>query len=250
MKAIQSIVVAAFACACASSVEPPAVHTVHWDYGDEAGPDNWGQLAAEFSECAAGEEQSPVNLPHSNATPTPAPVINWSRARRAEIVNNGHTLQVNVQNAGHLWLDDKRYRLAQFHFHHNSEHTIGGVRFPMEAHFVHVAEDGELAVLGVMIVAGEENPTLTRLWNVAPSREGQAQLENAIDPRLFLPSNRSALRYEGSLTTPPCSEGVKWVVLRRPITANAQQIAAFAWLYPNNARPLQPLGERTVAAAE
>lgn len=221
-------------------------HAPHWSYGGEGGPDLWGELAPENRPCAIGGQQSPVDL----TSPLPAsiapPAARWSPVNGAQVVNNGHTLQVNVAGPGGLKLDGKEYGLRQFHFHHPSEHTIEGKSFPLEIHFVHAAPDGDLAVIGVMVEAGAVNPALNPIWAVAPAKEGTAEAAGEIDLGAFLPQETSGYRYEGSLTTPPCSETVHWTVMSAPITASTSQLAAFAQIFPWNARPVQPLNRRFI----
>lgn len=231
------------------TVLPPAAkpsHPGHWSYGGEGGPEHWGALAPENKPCSAGGQQSPIDLTSPLSANVATPVRSWSPVHAAQVVNNGHTLQVNVSGPGSLKLAGKEYSLKQFHFHHPSEHTIDGKSFPLEVHFVHAASDGDLAVIGVMFEAGAVNPALNPIWAVAPAKEGKAEAAGEIDVSAFLPSDASVFRYEGSLTTPPCSETVHWTVMSTPITASASQIAAFAQLFPWNARPVQPLNRRYV----
>ena len=232
----------------ASSVSDPksGTHAAHWSYGGEGGPDRWGELAPENRPCAIGAQQSPIDLTRPLTASIDVPVARWSPANGAQVVNNGHTLQVNVTSPGSLQLDGKDYALKQFHFHHPSEHTIDGKSFPLEVHFVHAAPDGDLAVIGVMVDGGAVNPSLNPIWAVAPAKEGTAEAAGQIDLDAFLPKDASLYRYEGSLTTPPCSETVHWTVMSTPITASPSQLAAFAQLFPMNARPVQPLNRRFI----
>jgi carbonic anhydrase len=218
----------------------------HWTYGGEEGPAHWGDLSPENRPCSAGVQQSPVDLagalPASIAGPTPQ----WIPARGGKVINNGHTIQVDVGGAGGIELDGVKYALKQFHFHHPSEHTIDGKAFPLELHLVHAADDGRLAVVGVMFHEGSANAALDPVWATAPAKEGKAAVAFEIDASRFLPRGAGAYRYEGSLTTPPCSETVRWTVMAEPQTASASQIAAFSALFPWNARPVQPLNRRYV----
>lgn len=220
----------------------------HWTYEGTKGPEHWGTLNAGFATCNAGAEQSPVDLStHISAAPL-MPKLAWSRAHSAHVVNNGHTIQVNVHGAGGITHNNKMYQLVQFHFHHRSEHTINGRHSPMEVHFVHKAADGDLAVIGVMIEKGPHNPDLQPIWDAAPVTMGQVPLHVPVTAEAFLPKASANFQYAGSLTTPPCTEVVAWTVMRQPITASEEQIGAFAWLFPNNARPVQPLNRRMVLA--
>lgn len=223
----------------------------HWTYKGAAGPADWGDLDPAFAVCRTGAQQSPIDLAHAIPTEIAAGSVKWQPASQAVILNNGHTIQVNTPDAGTLVLDANPYTLAQFHFHHGSEHTVDGVKFPMEAHFVHKAADGKsLTVLGVFIVEGDANSTLTSLWAAMPEEEGEKPLKGSVDPRGLLPAAMTAYRYEGSLTTPPCSEIVNWVVLKEPITASQAQVAAFAKLFPDNARPVQALNRRFILSTQ
>jgi carbonic anhydrase len=172
--------------------------------------------------------------------------ISWAPSP-FEIANNGHTIQANAAPGGSVTLGGKQYELLQFHFHHPSEHQVDGRPYSMEAHFVHKSVDGNLAVLGVFLTPGQEHSELQKLWARIPRQAGQkAATAGPVDTRLLLPANRACYRYAGSLTTPPCSEIVNWLVFREPIEVSAAQIAEFARLYPANARPVQPQHRRFI----
>lgn len=217
----------------------------HWSYGGEGGPAHWGEISADNKPCAAGMQQSPIDLAGAMPASIPAAQPHWLPVHGGMVVNNGHTIQVDVADGGGIMLDGKHYVLKQFHFHHPSEHTIDGKQFPLEVHFVHAAKDGELAVIGVMFMEGSANPNLDAIWATAPVKEGKAAVAFDIDPSKFIPAG-SAFRYEGSLTTPPCSETVHWTVMAAPQTISPSQVAAFTTLFPWNARPVQPLNRRYV----
>jgi carbonic anhydrase len=163
-------------------------------------------------------------------------------------VNNGHTIQVNIPGAGTLTVGDDTFELAQYHFHAPSEHTIGGRHWPMEVHLVHKSPSGKLAVIGVLLEEGLPNPALEPLWSDLPKVEGAAHHfeKNVAAPAALLPADRTAYRYAGSLTTPPCSEDVRWFVMRRPVAISAAQLAAFTAIVEPNNRPVQPLAGRPV----
>ncbi len=244
----------AMAALTAAFVDPPEAadtaktpaHPAHWSYGGEGGPAHWGELAPENKPCATGLQQSPINLASAITATVDVPHPHWTPARGGMVINNGHTLQVDVSNGGGIKLNGKDYALKQFHFHHPSEHTIDGKQFPLEVHLVHAAPDGDLAVVGVMFAEGEANSSLDAIWATAPGREGKAAVAFEIDVAKFLPKKPEAFRYEGSLTTPPCSETVHWTVMSAPLTASPGQISAFSMLFPWNARPVQPLNRRYV----
>jgi carbonic anhydrase len=217
---------------------------VHWAYEGHGGPREWGSLSPEYAACSMGKEQSPIDLGKPTAAIMGDPVPAW-RPLPLKVQNNGHTIQVDCTGGGTLALDGKSYDLLQFHFHYPSEHTIDGATFDMECHFVHKAADGGLAVLGVMIAKGAANPALEAIWQVMPAKGGETvNAGGMFDPSMMLPKDVVTFRYAGSLTTPPCSEVVQWVVYRQGITASAEQIGRFARLFPNNARPVQPLNRR------
>ena len=162
-------------------------------------------------------------------------------------MNTGHTVQVNVDPGSGITLDGTRYELLQFHFHHASEHTVAGVQLPMEMHLVHRSDRGAFAVVGVLLGEGAANEALAPIWARIPSHAGSAEaLPDAVEVAALLPEPRTAWRYRGSLTTPPCTEGVAWIVMSEPVTLSAAQIRAFGALYARNFRPVQPLGRRTL----
>ena len=165
-----------------------------------------------------------------------------------EVVNNGHTIQVDFDDGDSLSIGDERFKLVQFHFHAPSEHTVAGRSLPMEVHLVHRSDSGVFAVVGVLIAEGRHNPAYDPIWEHLP-RETEAHeslAELTIDLEELLPKRRLAFRYIGSLTTPPCSEGVRWFVLAEPVELSAEQIAAFAAIYDHNNRPTQPLHGRSL----
>ena len=221
---------------------------VHWGYGGEADPSVWSELSPEFAACGVGREQSPIDIDtdsvvHAALEPVQ---LDW-QPFTPEVVNNGHTIQVNANGAGgYAELGGRRYELLQYHFHHLSEHTIDGKHGQMEVHFVHKSDRGDLLVVGALIEPGTENQALAELWPLIPAEEGSMSSPLAVDPRNLIPAGLDTYRYAGSLTTPPCSEIVTWQVMVEPITASDEQIAMFAELYPNNHRPVQPLGRRYI----
>ncbi|WOI54338.1 carbonic anhydrase [Parvularcula sp. LCG005] len=211
----------------------------HWTYAGESGPDYWAAMSHDFSACSTGTMQSPIDLSTANAA---GDVMIQADYRPAfiETVNNGHTVQVNTTGGLSLSNGRNRYHLAQFHFHTPSEHTINGQHYPMEMHFVHKDENGELLVLGVLFEEGASNPNLNAVL------ESLSRDTYQFDPSKLLPANLDVYRYQGSLTTPPCSEGVNWHVVRQPVTASIAQIRAFQQLMGENARPIQAVNNRLV----
>ena len=225
---------------------------VEWGYEAENGPDVWGQLSPEYSLCAEGKHQSPIDL--VNPTPAELPPIfcEYYRTTDLNIRNNGHTIEVSYPEGSWIEVDGVRYQLLQFHFHAPSEHTVAGESFDMEMHLVHKSEEGSLAVVGLLIEKGKHNSELESVWAHLPDTAGETRnIENVnIDLQLMLSPTGTAqtvsdyYRYDGSLTTPPCSEEVQWIVLTTPIEMSEAQIAAFKAIIHNNNRPVQPLNGR------
>jgi len=234
---------------------PPAGAPV-WHYDGPEGPQNWGTLGPAFAACGNGRSQSPIDLskPARGATPelrTSFPAAELRIAHHEHIadgINNGHTIQINYAGADTLTLGPASYQLVQYHFHAPSEHTVDGKRFPMEMHMVHKAADGKLAVVGVFIVEGAHNSAFDPVWANLPSQKGvETHFPHVkVDVDALLPTARSSYRYEGSLTTPPCSEGVNWVVITTPIQLSGDQVATFTRLIKDNNRPVQRLNGRTI----
>ena len=215
-----------------------------WGYEPHNGPALWGTLDPTFGVCALGTEQSPIDLTGGRRA-EPAPVEFDYRRSRVEVENTGHTIQMNPEPGHGIVLDGVRHELSQFHFHRASEHLVDGVPYPMELHLVHRGGSGGLAVVGVLICEGEENAALAPAWARLPSDPGESRsIPGEIDLAALLPPFRTTWRYRGSLTTPPCTEGVAWIVPDEPLPMSPAQIAAFAAIYPNNRRPVQPLGDR------
>lgn len=199
--------------------------------------------------CAIGLRQSPIDLPESAEGDLPHLVFGYHPID-LEVENTGSTIEVPVENGSFLRIGQDRYELKQFHFHTPSEHTLHGEEFPMELHFVHKNALGELAVVGVFLREGAANAVIQQIWDHIPGEHEPTDHHLEIDPEDLLPANRSYYRYAGALTTPPCSEGVRWHVLEESIEVSAEQIEEFRAIYPNNARPLQPLNERPVLFVE
>lgn len=218
----------------------------HWGYEGEGAPAKWGDLDAANKACDIGSQQSPIDIGATIKSRLPALRINWARSADT-IVNNGHTIQLNFAEGSTMTLGETKYKLLQLHFHRPSEHLIGGKNFPMEAHFVHRAESGALAVVGVLLATGGANPVFSRIVSTMPASEGPAVKADArINPHALLPARLGYYRYPGSLTTPPCSETVEWLVLTTPVHVAAADVAGFAKLYPMNARPVQKDNRRYV----
>ena len=224
--------------------------STHWGYFDDTGPDHWSDLSPDFATCKTGKAQSPVNLGRGKPADL-RPLQLHYRATSLELVNNGHTVQVNVEQGSWLRFDNKEYELKQFHFHTPSEHRIFARELPLEIHFVHKSRDGELAVIGALArISYRPHMALNRLWEHLPKTTGEKSNAGGMhfNPISLLPVKRDYLTYQGSLTTPPCSEGVRWIVFREPIRISDSLVRKFTRAVGDNARPVQPLNGRMVSA--
>lgn len=216
-----------------------------WSYSGTSGPENWAKLSPEYGACA-GSNQSPINL-SGLIDAELAPIAFDYKAGSAEILNNGHTVQVNVLPGSSIVVDDIEFELRQFHFHVPSENLIKGKSFPMEGHLVHADKDGHLAVVAVMVGEGEASKALEKAWAQMPEKGEKRALSSNISPLEILPESRDYYRFNGSLTTPPCSEGVRWLVMKQPISASKEQIAKFLQVVGHhNNRPVQAVNARPV----
>ena len=218
----------------------------HFQYSGEHGPSHWGDLEKDFATCKIGKAQSPIDI--HGAVKASLPAIGFHYADSpAEVTNNGHSIQVNLSNGGTADLPSGTYKLVQFHFHAPSEEKVNGHNYPMVAHLVHQNDAGQLAVVAVLFKEGKANPALAKVFAVMPAKEGEkVALEGGANATDLLPAAQSYYAYTGSLTTPPCSEGVHWQVLKQPVELSKEQLAAFRKLYPMNARPVQALNGRKV----
>ena len=225
----------------------PAGHGAHWTYEGNEGPKNWGTLSPEYQTCSTGKQQSPINLADGKVASLPGLGIDYPQTG-LNILNNGHTIQIAYGKEGGASLGGKPYRLAQFHFHAPSEHTLNGKPLAMEVHLVHKDAEGHLAVIGVFFKEGRANAFLGQFWKVMPKTAGpeRAIADTTLRIAEMLPKDKSYYHYEGSLTTPPCSEGVKWYVLKQALEASRDQIREFATLFGHNERPVQALEGRTL----
>jgi len=220
----------------------------HWSYGQHGGPGEWGELDPAFASCQIGKVQSPIDIRGAKAADLPTIKFDYQPAP-LKVIDNGHTIQVNYAPGSTIDVAGTRYELVQFHFHKPSEEKIDGKSHAMVAHLVHKGGDGALAVVAVLLDKGHDNPTLHAIWSHLPKQKDKEVAAPAtIDASALLPADKGYYTFEGSLTTPPCSEGVRWFVLKKPMTLAANEISAFARLYPMNARPTQPLNGRALEA--
>ena len=224
-------------------------HAIHWSYDEADGPGVWADLSPEFLLCREGQAQSPIDLTDAQAASLDPMSMNYQPAtlriirheHLVDVINSGHTIQINYDEGSTVTVEATEFELVQYHFHVPSEHTVDEKSFPMEMHLVHVSEEGEIAVLGVLIEEGSHNsafdPVVEHIPGEVGSEEHLEHVQVEIDD--LLPADGSTFRYSGSLTTPPCSEGVRWFVFVQPLELSPQQIQSFARVIRGNNRPLQ-----------
>jgi carbonic anhydrase len=217
-----------------------SAHEHHWTYEGAAGPQAWGSLKPEFQTCDRGQRQSPIDI--RGGLPLDLEPLQFDyRDGFFTVTDNGHTLDTKPAGGNSLVVGTRRFELQGVHFHRPAEERIDGKSFAMSVHMVHKDAQGRLAVVGLLVEEGQENPAVQTLWNHIPLERGETTVSaGAFNPAGLLPSQRGYYTYMGSLTTPPCTEGVLWMVMQKPITLSAQQLATFARLYAHNARPIQP----------
>lgn len=219
----------------------------HWSYTGEEGPAHWGGT------CKTGKGQSPIDIRTADAKAVALPPLTFDyRPGPLRIIDNGHTVQVNVDPGSSLTIGNDRYELVQFHFHKPSEEAIDGRNYAMVVHLVHRDLKGNLAVVAVLLKAGPDNPMIDKLWNFVPREKEHEETLHAVtvSPAQLLPVNRAYFTFAGSLTTPPCSEGVRWFVLKNPSAIGINQVIRFGKFYRANARPVQPINGRQVLASK
>lgn len=232
-----------------AGLAPALALASHWSYEGPQSPQHWGELSPEFSTCQTGKNQSPINITHA-LTAHIAPLNIDYPDSPSMLVNNGHTLQASFdkKEANTLHMDDIKGDLQQFHFHAPSENTLDGKHAAMEMHLVHKESDGDIVVVAVMFNVGAANPALTDLWKKMPQQaQTSTPLTEKINMAALLPADRTYWRFSGSLTTPPCSEGVTWLVMKHPLTLSEEQLRQFtSVMHHDNNRPVQPLHGRVV----
>jgi carbonic anhydrase len=221
----------------------------HWTYSGHGGPGEWGAISPEFAACKLGKNQSPIDIRSAKAADLPAIKFDY-KPSPLKLIDNGHTVQVNYAPASTIDVGGARYELVQFHFHKPSEEKIDGKSHAMVAHLVHKSADGKLAVVAVLLDKGGANGLIDSIWkNLPKEKEKEVLVTNVtIDAANLLPENKGYYKFQGSLTTPPCSEEVTWLVLKTPVKIADGEIATFGKIYPMNARPTQALNGRAVQA--
>jgi carbonic anhydrase len=248
MKIWHHAAIGALVLVSAGAAASEAAH--HWSYSGEGGPAHWGALEKDYAVCAVGHAQSPIDIETAKVRKQNlAPLVFDYKPGALHIINNGHSIQVNVPAGSTLTVGGDRYSLVQFHFHHPSEELVNGKRSAMVAHLVHRDSQGHLAVVAVLLDPGQSNATIATLWRNLPHAQGHEAVPAGVtvNPAGLLPATRDYYTFPGSLTTPPCSEGVRWFVLKTPARISGDELATFAKIYPANARPPQPLAGRVVA---
>ena len=244
MKAL-SVLLVMLVLSSACAPQQAETTSPHWTYEGEEGPAHWGELDTTYAVCGTGKSQSPIDV----ASPSEQDLTNISfhyQPSAVNILNNGHTVQVNYDAGSYIELDNARYDVVQFHYHAPSEHTVDGESFPAELHIVHRNADGNLAVVGILLREGTENAAYQPFIGNLPTEKTDvkdAGLKiNAMD---LLPSVGTTFRYSGSLTTPPCTEGVNWLLMTTPVDLSMGQLAALDSLFEGgNNRPVQPINDR------
>lgn len=237
---------AALADAGAGGSAGPGKARGDWSYSGDTGPEHWASLKPEFSQCGKGQRQSPIDI--RDGIPVELDPIAFDyRPSAFRVIDNGHTVQVNMAPGNRVTVNGRRYELTQFHFHRPSEERLNGKQFDMAVHLEHKDIEGKLAVIAILINEGKGHPLVQQVWNNLPLEKFTEQPGLAsIDLNQILPEQRQYVTYMGSQTTPPCQEGVLWMVLKQPVTASPEQMATFARLHPMNARPVQPSAGRLI----
>jgi carbonic anhydrase len=229
-----------------ASAAPAAEHAEQWGYEGSAGPAAWGKLQPEFARCSTGTRQSPIDI-QGGIRVDLEPVQFDYKPSAFRVLDTGHTVQVNVAPGNSIEVSGRRFELVQFHFHRPSEERIDGKQYDMVAHLVHQDLEGRLAVVAVLLERGGAHGAVQSVWNSLPLEKGEELAARAtMNVADLLPDDRSYFTYMGSLTTPPCSEGVLWMVMKSPVSVSAAQIDIFARLYPMNARPIQASAGRLI----
>lgn len=219
----------------------------NWGYNIENGPAHWAELDSKYETCGTGQTQSPIDIPSDTGLGAPKITFNYTSGP-ATVINNGHTIEAKVAKGSTIEIDGRTYNLLQFHFHTPSENTVDGLHYPMETHFVHADKSGKLAVVSVMVKAGT-NGLIDSLPK--PEKAGSSvAVESEINPVALIPSDRRHYAFKGSLTTPPCSENVTWVVMKRATTANVATIARMKAILGANNRPVNPLNGRLISSVD
>ena len=246
---IEAIVATGIASVLIAAAPSSVAADKAWAYTGPNGPPKWAKLDKSFAICGTGTLQSPIDIPDAHARKGDLPPLLFNyKPTPLNVIDDGHTIQVNVASDSWVSIEGKRYQLVEFHFHKPSEMKINGKGQEMEVQLVHKDKDGKLAVVSVLLDQGNENALIKTLWsNLPPTKEKENVVAGVqINPFGLLPQNKEYYAFKGSLTTPPCTENISWYVLKTPGQISADQVARFARIYPANARPVQPLNDRDI----
>jgi carbonic anhydrase len=236
----------AAASAAAADAAAPKVYSNHWSYDGETGPANWGRINPEWAKCGGGNRQSPIDIRDGMKVDLEQITFDY-KPSSFNVQDNGHTVQVTLSGGNFLTVGNRMYELMQFHFHRPSEERINGKGYEMVVHLVHKDAEGKLAVLALLLERGRSQPVIQTVWNNLPLEKFDVSAPSVVlDPMDLIPARRDYYTYMGSLTTPPCTEGVLWLVMKEPVQASPAQMALFSRLYPLNARPIQPASGRII----
>ena len=236
----------AAAAAVIAAAPPPPARGTYWSYEGESGPANWSKINVDWAKCGNGTRQSPIDLRDGMKVNLEQIGFDY-KPSGFNVIDNGHTIQVTVAPGNYLTVQNRMYELMQFHFHRPSEERINGKGFEMVVHLVHKDVEGKLAVLAILLERGQPQNTIQTVWNNLPLEKNElVQPAVVLDPAELLPQRRDYFTYMGSLTEPPCAEGVLWLVMKQPMQVSPAQMALFSRLYPLNARPIQPTSGRVI----
>ena len=225
---------------------PPVARGTHWSYEGDSGPANWSKINVDWAKCGNGSRQSPIDIRDGMKVELEQISFDYHPSS-FNVVDNGHTVQVGVSGGNYITVQNRMFELQQFHFHRPSEERINGKAFEMVVHLVHRDAEGRLAVLALLLERGAPQATIQTVWNNLPLEKFETmQPTILLDPAEMLPVRRDYYTYMGSMTSPPCSEGVLWLVMKQPVQASPAQMALFSRLYPLNARPIQPGNGRII----
>lgn len=225
---------------------PPVARGTHWSYDGDSGPANWSKINVDWAKCGNGSRQSPIDIRDGMKVELEQISFDYHPSS-FNVVDNGHTVQVGVSGGNYITVQNRMFELQQFHFHRPSEERINGKAFEMVVHLVHRDAEGRLAVLALLLERGAPQATIQTVWNNLPLEKFETmQPTILLDPAEMLPARRDYYTYMGSMTSPPCSEGVLWLVMKQPVQASPAQMALFSRLYPLNARPIQPANGRII----
>lgn len=226
-----------------------SLYTADWGYSKENGPNKWGNISDDYKECSIGTNQSPIDIASSMAKQVKNELRLNYQADSSDIINNGHSVQVNFKQNSTISFKNVQYKLVQIHFHTPSENKINGKMYPLEMHLVHQNKSGNLLVIGIFFEEGKDNEMLNNIIAVAPKEKGKIVVLNNINVTKMFPKSLGYFAFNGSLTTPPCSEKVQWVVLKNPISASKKQIESLHTILHDNARDVQPINDRDIESA-